>query len=154
MTTASPVARLPRKSVAWRLGLTAAALVGLALGQLHDTNDYFPLGSMSQYATARDRDGTVRSTYMLADNADGEQVRVPLNPTGVGIGRAEIEGQIGRIVDDPSLLQAIANAWAALHPLQPRYEVLYVMRDTYHLVDGAPSGERETVELTRWEVGP
>jgi hypothetical protein len=148
------VVQLSQPAKSWRLAVVAAALSVLATAAFVDTDDYFPLGRLSQYASAQDRDGTVRSVYILADTAAGEQVRVPLNPTGVGVGRAEIEGQLGRIIDDPSLLQAIANAWEALHPDQPQYRTLYLMRDTYHLVAGSPSGRRATEELTRWRVQP
>jgi hypothetical protein len=145
--------KLSARSVAWRMLVVMACLAVLTVAQLTDTDDFFPLSRLSQYALAPGRDGIVKSTYILADNVDGEQVHVPLNATGVGIGRAEVEGQLGRIIDDPSLLQAIANAWAELHPDQPQYERLYLMRDVYELVNGKPSGDRETVELARWEVG-
>jgi hypothetical protein len=39
---------------------TAIALVILTCGQLLNTNDFFPLGSLTQYATAKDLDGTVK----------------------------------------------------------------------------------------------
>ena len=148
----APARRLSATSKVWRLVVTAAALTALTLGQIHDTNDYFPFGSLSQYATASNPNGKVRSLYMLADTTDGDQVRVPLHSRGVGVGRAEIEYQLDRILDDPSLLQGIADAQQALHPDRPQYTKLYVMRDIYQLVDGAQQGERETEELTTWEV--
>lgn len=152
MSSEQPVRRLSRSSLWWRLAATAAALAVLALGQLRDTNDYFPLGSLSQYATPRDMNGTVSSVYMLADTVNGGQVRVPLNPRGVGVGRADIEAQLNRIIDDPSLLQAIADAWSQLHPDADQYAMLYLMRDIYQLADGIQQGGPETHELTAWEV--
>lgn len=152
MNSVPPARRLPTAAKAWRLAVAAACIGLLAAGQLADTDDYFPFGRLSQYASAHDLDGRVRSTYLLADTTAGEQVRVPLNATGVGVGRAEIEGQLGRIIDDPSLLQGIARAWAARHPDQPEYVTLYLKRDTYDLVGGVPTGDRETVELARWKV--
>lgn len=146
------VHRLTRTGLWSRLSLTAVALVILALGQLHDTNDYFPLGSLSQYASPRDMDGVVRSTYMLADTASGDRVRVPLHADGVGVGRADIESQLDRILDDPSLLQAIAEAWSELHPDADPYVKLYLMRDTHQLADGIRQGDPTTEELTTWEV--
>jgi hypothetical protein len=151
-TDAGGPVRLSAISVAWRLIVVVVCLVVLTFAQLTDTDDFFPLSRLSQYALAPGRDGVVKSTYILADNTEGEQVRVPLNATGVGIGRAEVEGQLGRIIDNPSLLQAIANAWAQLHPDQPQYERLYLKRDVYPLVDGKPAGDRETIELVVWEV--
>ena len=144
--------RLSIRSVMWRLVVVAASLIVLAFAQLTDTDDYFPLSRLSQYAYAPGSEGVVKSTHVQADTVEGERVRVPLNATGVGIGRAEVEGQLNRIIDDPSLLQAIANAWANLHPDEPRYQRLFLLRDFYQLVDGRPSGQRETVELARWEV--
>lgn len=152
--TASPPRRLSTGSKVWRLAAAAAALAGLVLGQVHDTNDYWPLGSLSQYATGSDPNGQVRSLYMLADTTDGEQVRVPLNPRGVGVGRAEVEYQLDRILDDPSLLQSIADAQEALHRDRAAYTKLYVMRDNYQLVDGVRSGQVSTEELTTWVVRP
>lgn len=148
---AEPI-KLSAQSVAWRLIVVALCLIVLTVAQLTDTDDFFPLSRLSQYAFAPGPDGVVKSTYITADTTDGEQVRVPLNATGVGIGRAEVEGQLARIIDDPSLLQAIANAWAQLHPDQPQYERLYLKRDIYQLVDGKPTGGRETLELAVWEV--
>ena len=148
---AEPI-KLSAQSVAWRLIVLALCLIVLTVAQLTDTDDFFPLSRLSQYAFAPGPDGVVKSTYITADTTDGEQVRVPLNATGVGIGRAEVEGQLARIIDDPSLLQAIANAWAQLHPDQPQYERLYLKRDIYQLVDGKPTGGRETLELAVWEV--
>ncbi len=146
------VRRISRAAVWWRLAVTAIALTILTLGQLHDTNDYFPLGSLSQYASARDMDGVVQSTYMIADTVSGDEVRVPLNPQGVGVGRADIESQLDRIVADPSLLQGIAHAWSELHPDADQYDKLYVKRDTYQLEDGIQQGVPQTEELTSWEV--
>ena len=138
--------------VSWRLGATFVALVVLTLGQLHDTNDYFPLGSLSQYATPRDMDGTVRSTYIMADTVSGDHVRVPLHKDGVGVGRADIESQLDRIVDDPSLLQGLADAWSELRPDADQYTALYVMRETTQLEDGLQAGEPTVEELTTWVV--
>ena len=146
------VRRLSAPARGWRLGVVAGCLSVLVAAQLIDTDDYFPLGRLSQYASAHDLDGTVRSVYIEADTTDGERVTVPLHSTGVGVGRAEIEGQLGRIMADPSLLQAIPNAWTELHPGEPQYVALYLMRDVYHLVDGRPSGRTETIELARWTV--
>ncbi len=143
--------RLPR---AWRLTATAVVLGVLATAQVVDTNDWFPLGSLSQYATARDLNGTVRSISIDAVDASGETLRVPLNQTGVGVGRAEIEGQLGRILDDPSLLQSIADAHAGLHPDDPPYRELAIVRSTRALVDGRPVGDATRETLATWTVQP
>lgn len=154
MSGAGTVDRLGPLALSWRLTAAALALGLLVVGQLTDDNDLFPFGSLSQYATARDPNGSVRSVYVLADTTSGERVRVPLNPTGVGVGRAEIENQLGRVLADPSLLEALADAHAGLHPDEPRYTELLLMRDTRRLVDGRPADGVATEELTRWTVRP
>jgi hypothetical protein len=50
------------------------------------------------------------------------------------------------------LLQALADAHAGLHPDQSPYTQLYLMRDSYQLEDGRPTGEVSTTELARWTV--
>ena len=150
---AAEPARLSGRSTAWRVIVAFAGIAALAHGTLADSDDYFPFGSMAQYATAHDLDGKVRSTYILADTESGRQrVRVPLNATGTGIGRAEVEGQLDRILADPSLLQTIADAYRAIHPDRDHYTVLYLMRDTYQLQDGYQAGPPGTAELARWSV--
>ena len=145
--------RLSRASATWRLIAAFAGIVALVHGTIADSDDYFPFGSMSQYATAHDLDAKVNSTYMLADTENGRRkVRVPLNATGTGIGRAEVEGQIDRLVADPSLLQSIADAYHAIHPERDQYTTLYLMRDTYQLRDGYQTGPPVTDELARWTV--
>lgn len=146
------VRRLGRVAVTWRVTAVALCLAVLTLGQLTDDNDLFPLGSLSQYATARDPNGTVNSAYVLADTTDGTTVLVPLTPTGVGVGRAEIENQIPRIVADPSLLGALADAHAGLHPDEPRYTRLVLFRTVAQLRDGRATGEVTETELTSWDV--
>ncbi len=150
---ARPRTRLSRWGTAWRLGLVVVGLVALVHGTLRDSDDFFPFGSMAQYASAHDLNGTTRSTYILADTESGEEdVRVPLNATGTGIGRAEVEGQLGDFLDDPSLMQVIADAYRDIHPERDQYTHLYLMRDVYQLEDGYVVGEPETTLLAEWEV--
>jgi hypothetical protein len=153
-TAPGAIHRLSRGSRTWRVLAAFAGIAALVHGTIADSDDYFPFGSMAQYATAHDLDAKVNSTYMLADTEGGRQkVRVPLNATGTGIGRAEVEGQLDRLVADPSLLQTIADAYRAIHPDRDQYTTLYLMRDTYQLRDGYQSGPPITVELARWTVG-
>lgn len=152
MTGGPGVRRLSRKGLVARLGATAAALTALTIGQLTDSNDLFPLGTLSQYATPRDMDGTVRSTYIVADTENGDQTRVPMGAQGIGLSVAEIEGQVNRFRTDPSLLQSIADAWAALHPDDEQYVKLHLRRDIYQLQDGHRQGDPTTEEIATWDV--
>lgn len=74
-----------------------------------------------------------------------------LSPDGVGIVRAEVEGQLDEIRRDPSRLQAIAEAHHRLHPDEPRYLRLYLRIRHTHLRDGV--ADHDTVEhVTEWVV--
>lgn len=150
---ADQASRLSPRGIAWRL-IIAVVGIGLLLhGTLKDSDDYFPFGSMAQYATGHDLNGQTRSTYILADTESGQtEVPVPLNATGTGIGRAEVEGQLGRFIDDPSLLQVIADAYRSIHPEQDQYTHMYLLRDIYQLRDGYVVGDPEQVLLAEWAV--
>lgn len=136
----------------WRLSAIVVGLCILGYGQLADTNDIFPLGSLSQYGKARDPNGTVTTFYLEADTTAGTRVRVPLDPRGVGVGRSEIESQVGRIRADHSLLQAIADAQAGLHPDRPQYRTVYLMISTRQLKDGKAVGEPKITQNVEWQV--
>lgn len=143
---------LTRAAMVWRIVVVIAGLLVLGYGQVADTNDIFPLGSLSQYGAAKDPNGTVTTFYLEADTADGERVTVPLTPRGVGVGRAEIESQVRRIRADPSLLQAIADAHAGMHPDQARYVAVHLMYSRSQLRDGRAVGRPAIVSDTSWMV--
>lgn len=149
-----PGDRLSRASTAWRLVAVVAVLVALGIGTYRNTDDAFPFGPLAQFATSPDPNGRIRSAYVLADTADGRTVRVPLDPLGTGIGRAEVEGQIARFQEDPALLQVIADAYHRMHPDGEEYVRLYLMRDVRQMKDAEPVGEPETTVLAEWTVTP
>jgi len=152
-TTAPPVRRLGRGGVAWRVGATAVVLAVLVAGQVNDTDDYFPLGSLSQYGAPKDLNGTVRSVYLEGLlPGETEPVVIGLSHASTGVARGEIEGQLGRFVDDPALLQSLADAYAQLRPERPQPEVLYLRRSVVQLQDGHAVGEPEILTLATWEV--
>lgn len=150
--TDAPVRTLGRGAVAWRLAAAFAALAVLVSAQFLKSNDLFPLGSLSQYAQGSDPNRPVRSTNMRATTTEGTEIGVPLNATGVGVGRAEIEGQLQRILDDPSLLEGIARAYSGLHPQAPALVEIEVFRTSSELKDGKPTGESSEEVLTTWTV--
>ncbi|HJY24930.1 MAG TPA: hypothetical protein VJ649_04560, partial [Actinomycetes bacterium] len=98
-----PVRRLTRRGALVRLAAVSAGLGILLYGTVRGTDDMFPFGPLVQYAFSVDPNGEIRSTFIEADTDDGNVVRVPLSLDGVGIKRAEIEGQLTKIVADPSL---------------------------------------------------
>jgi hypothetical protein len=151
------VHRLGTTARTWRVVVTLAALTVLIIAQLMpvsrvDTNDWFPLGSLSQYAFAGDPDGTVKSASVVGVTASGDEVRVWLDQMGIGVGHAEIEAQLGRIVADPSLLQGVARAYTWRYPDRPPLVELRLEQTTTQLHDGKPTGTPTTVVLATWAV--
>ncbi len=143
--------RLRPAQLAWRVGATAL-VVGLAVnGSVRGNDVQWPFAPMSQFAFGVDLDADIRSTYIEAETTAGTVVRVPLTVGGVGLGRAEVEGQLPRFVADPSMLQAIAVAAARRHPDQPRYTRLWLRQEVSDLDDGTVVST-STVQLATWTV--
>jgi hypothetical protein len=145
------VHHLSRPARWWRTVVALAFLLALVLGTLRFTDDRWPFAPMSQYAFGVDLDGEIRSTRVEAVTVDGEQVSVPLSPGGVGLRRAEVEGQLRHFVDDPSLLEAVAAAYATRHPDAPRYTQVVLVQDVSTLHDGTVVG-KSTAVLSTWAI--
>lgn len=143
--------RLGTRARAWRLAAAAAVLLALAYGTIWGADRHFPFGPMVQFAFSVDPNGQIRSVFVEADTTAGDRVQVPLTAEGVGIPRAEIEGQLPAIENDPSLLQVIAIAHRHRHPDQPQYRRLYLMVDIIQLHDRRPTGH-EINQLAVWDV--
>lgn len=145
------VGRLSRAGLGWRAAV-ALAVVGLAVnGSVRGNDVQWPFAPMSQFAFGVDLDGQIRSTYVEADTTAGTTVRVPLTAGGVGLGRAEVEGQLPRLVADPALLQSIAVAAARRHPGWPRYTRLRLRQEVSDL-HGGEVVSTHTERLADWTV--
>jgi hypothetical protein len=146
-----PVRRLSSTGRGWR----AATLTGLVLlslyGSLRGTDDLWPFGPMTQFAFYVGPDSEIRSLRVDALTTDGEVVPVPLHANGVGVARAEIEGQLTQIIKDPSLLQSIAVAQRRLHPDEPQYRRLWVREEVTTLRDGRAAGVHDETRAI-WDV--
>jgi hypothetical protein len=145
------VQRLSRVGLAWRAGALLAGTLLVTYGTARGTDDLWPFAPMSQFAFGVDLDGQIRSTYVEALTTEGERVRVPLSPRGVGVGRAEVEGQLPSIVADPSKLGALAVAQARLHPDEPQYVHLWLRQEVVQLRDGRDAGRSDEL-LAEWAV--
>ncbi|MEU8136663.1 hypothetical protein [Streptodolium elevatio] len=135
----------------WR---AVAAALGIALivhGSLLGNDDQFPFAPMSMFAFRTDPNGNIDSHYLEADTDAGTRVKVPMSRNGAGMGRAELEGQLFKIMADPSLLQNLADTQRRLHPDTPHYVHIYVMRDRTVLRDGAKD-HVVTEQLADWKV--
>ncbi|GAA0315900.1 hypothetical protein [Kineococcus aurantiacus] len=149
MSTTS-TGELPPGSVAWRVAAVGVGLAVLLGGQLADTNDWFPLGSLSQYATPRSADGSVVMTSLEGTTVDGEVVQVPLSPRSIGMSRAEVESQGQRIVADPQLLGVLARSRQQLHPGAAPLRELRLVRSEHQLHDARVVGPAAVRVLATW----
>lgn len=141
--------RLPLAGRVWRL---AAAVLGISLiiyGTAGGTDDDFPFAPMSMFAFRTDPNGLIASHYLEAVTEQGQRIRVPMQD--VGMSRAQMEGQILKIMADPGLLQILADTQRGLAPGDPHYVHLYVMRDVIVLKDGSRD-HMFTQQLAEWAV--
>lgn len=125
-------------------------LVGVLISaQFLRADSWFPLGSLGQYAYARDPNGDVINTYMMGTTTTGEHVRVGLTPASAGISRVEFEVQLPEIQEDPDLLGDILEVWEANHP---PYELVSVTVYKNHspMSGGALAGEPYDVAVLTW----
>lgn len=129
------------------------AVLGLVVhGTIRGDDHEWPFGPMSQFAfEVRDDGGTVRSVYVEARTVGGGLVRVPLSAEGIGLPRSEIEEQLWRFEQDPSLLQTIAVAHARRHPQQPRYRIVFLRNQITRLEHGKAVSYRVVTPAT-WVV--
>lgn len=142
-----PLSRVGR---GWRLGAVATALGLLVYGSAWGDDDLFPFGPMSQYSFRIDPDGEVRALWVEADLSDGSHRRLDIsNADDLGVARAELEGQLDRIIADPDRLSTLADAWARLHPDRPELRRIIVGQDVVELHNGRESGHRTDV-FTSW----
>ncbi|WUI03729.1 hypothetical protein OHR68_18595 [Spirillospora sp. NBC_00431] len=132
-----PAHRLGASARLWRSVVGAAVVGALFYSSAYGGNDHFPLGPMTQFAfSVKDDGGTINSFWLEADTAQGRRVKLSMDAVGTGMKRAEIEGQMSRIVRDPSLLQGIADGQRRLHPGDPRLTRVYVVQEIKTLKRG------------------
>ncbi|MDK3258333.1 hypothetical protein [Blastococcus capsensis] len=133
-----PVLRLPPAARRRRLAATVVVLALLFAGTLFGDDDEFPFGPFRMYSTRADPDAPVVSTRTVGLTATGEEVR--LSGGQVGLRRAEFEGQLDRIQEDPELLGLLAEAFADAHPSAPDLVAVQVVQRRIELVDGRQTG--------------
>jgi hypothetical protein len=134
-----------RVRVALTLLLALLTLAGTFVGQ----DDDFPFGPFRMYSTRDDPNGTVVSTRVEAVDARG-RVRT-VDESSTGLRRAEIEGQVARFRDDPSLLAALAVAHDRLRPDEPAFVDIRVVERVYQLRDSRPTGRETERVVARWQ---
>lgn len=128
-----------------RVRLTVALLFlsALVVGTAFGDDDTFPFGPFRMYSTRNSLDGFVNSPEFVGITTNGEKVPVPFQI--LGLRRAEVDGQISRMVEDPGLLGRLVEAKEELDPGALDLVELRLYLRVTDLEDGYPAGE--TVEL-------
>lgn len=148
----SPVSRLGSRGRLWRSLATAAVIGALFHSSVSGGDDDFPLGPMAQFAFSVENDGgEINSHWLEADTATGAHVKLSMDAVGPGMKRAEIEGQMSRLVRDPSLLQGIAEGRHRLHPEMPRLTRIYIVQQVKTLKHGKVVSTVQSNRVT-WDV--
>jgi hypothetical protein len=102
-------------------------------------DDFFPFAPFKMYSSSMELDGWAGSTRVEAVNEEGERFR--LTEAATGFRRAELEGQKSRFVEDPSLLEYIAQAYEHTNPDKPELVTVEIIERRYRLEDGHQTGE-------------
>ena len=98
-----------------RLAATGVVLALLLGGTLWGNDSEFPFGPFRMYSTRADPDRPVVSTSVVGVTADGDEVR--LSGGEVGLRRAEFEGQLDRLTEQPELLGLLQDVLATEEPV-------------------------------------
>ncbi len=123
----------------WRTAISVLVGVLLLLGTFWGNDDDFPFGPFRMFSTRNNPDGIVRAARVEAVDTSGRQLVVP--DTATGLRRAEIEGQIPRFIQNPSLLGEVARAHDRRRPHEPSYSEVRVVERMHELRNGGPTGE-------------
>lgn len=132
------VVRLPVWGRLIRLIVAAAILALTLFGTVVSDDEAFPFGPPRMYATRADPDAPVSSTRVVGLTADGAEVR--LSGGEVGLRRAEFEGQVPRLLDNPELLGLLALTYADNHPEVESLQAVAIIVRRYELDDGVRTG--------------
>ncbi|MEU6250614.1 hypothetical protein [Glycomyces sp. NPDC047010] len=133
------ISRVRPKGRVLRVSITMVVLALVTATTFWGGDDYFPFAPFKMYSGSMDLDGWAGSTRVEAVNEEGE--RFSLTERITGFRRAELEGQKSRFVEDPSLLEYIAQAYENANPGKPEIVTVEIIERRYELKDGHQTGE-------------
>jgi hypothetical protein len=132
------------------MAAVAVVLALLLAGSVWGNDDEFPFGPFRMYSTRADPNAPVVSTRVVGLTEAGEEVK--LSGGAVGLRRAEFEGQLDRIAEDPWLLGLLADSFADAHPSAPELTAVQVVQRRFELVDGVQTGTYVDRVLVEYEL--
>ena len=135
----------------WRTAAAAAIVLSIVWGSFFGEDDAFPLGPFRMYATASDPSGAVSVPYVEGRTAAAGWRAIVFSD--FGLRRAEIEGQLGKLVTPrPVLLERLARSYNRFHSGAKPLTGLRLMYKSYILERGRPRSVKVT-EAARWRPG-
>jgi hypothetical protein len=143
----APPIGVSRRGRVGRLLATAAVFGALLAGTIWGDDVHFPFGPFRMYASTEPLDG-VTSWYVLeVVTADGDTVAVA--PEDLGLRRAEVEGRVAEMVQDPTLVAGLARRYEARHA-GPSLRELRVVRRNQPMHAGQPEGAPFDEVVVAW----
>jgi hypothetical protein len=141
--------RLSIQGRMWRLVATLVAGGLLLAGTISGDDDHFPFGPFKMYAGAAGAHQPTIDTRLEAIDEHGNTVL--LTERNTGIRRAEIEGQLGRIEQEPELLQVAAEAYERRNPHAPQLNEIRIVIRWHETRDFRPTGEWTDEVVATWQ---
>ena len=127
--------------------LTAGFLAGSTVGQ----DDWWPFSPWRMFSTSTAPSASVTSLRIdVQTGTDRSWQPANLNPSTVGLNRAEVEGRIPEMTADPAILGTLAEAHTQLRPEEPVWEGVRVVKHEVVLADRKPTGEIRESTLVEW----
>ena len=143
-----------------RLGRPAKALLATSLvlvsalflaGTFVGGDDWWPFAPWKMYSTSTAPSGPVGSTRIeVHEDASREWTPASLHPDTVGLNRAEVEGRMPLIQEDPSVLGTLLESHSELLPDAPEWTAIRIVRSDVLLQDGRRTGETRDTTLAVW----
>ena len=129
-----------------RLGAVWVGLLLLVGGTFFGQDDHFPFGPFRMYSVANELDGEVSTLTFVA--VTGRGLPREIRPDDFGLRPAEVEGQLERLLEDPSALGRLAATYAQLNGESRPITELRVVEETSVLENGRPVSSHSRVLVT------
>lgn len=135
----------------WRALILIVACALFIAGSLVGDDPWWPFGPWRMFSTATKPTGAVSVMSVEVQTTDSRQwAPVSLNPPSIGLNRAEIEGQVPEIIDNPARLGTLAKTHAQLRPNTPRWTDVRLVRRSTVIENSRPTGEMRMQVLAVW----
>ena len=116
-------------------------------GTIWGDDDHFPFGPFRMYSTTNSLDDVVNTVKLEAEDETGATIEI--RTQDLGLRPAEVNGQVGRVREDPSLLQHLMDSYERANPDRPALVGLTLKYGLWQLENGMPVSYTEE-EVATW----